>query len=122
MMATVMRPFAGTSRGDEQQGFVMAAQRIHSDGCSGCSSRQHSTVVKFFNLYYASMHFTCMIIFLIWLFVRHREHYPRVRTTMAMATAFALLIQLIPVAPPRMIAKADLIDTPLYFDQSVYAR
>ena len=80
----------------------------------------HPTVVRFFNLYYASMHFTCMIIFLIWLFVRHREHYPRVRTTMAMATAFALAIQLIPVAPPRMIEKAHLTDTALYFHQSVY--
>ncbi|MBS2538324.1 phosphatase PAP2 family protein [Catenulispora sp. NF23] len=80
----------------------------------------HPTVVKFFNLYYASMHFTCMIIFLIWLFVRHREHYARARTTMAMATAFALAIQLIPVAPPRMIAEAHLTDTALYFHQSVY--
>jgi hypothetical protein len=80
----------------------------------------HPTVVKFFNLYYASMHFTCMIIFLIWLFVRHREHYPRARTTMAMATAFALAIQLIPVAPPRMIDKAHLVDTAVYFHQSVY--
>jgi len=80
----------------------------------------HPTVVKFFNLYYASMHFTCMIIFLIWLFVRHREHYARARTTMAMATAGALVIQLIPVAPPRMIDKAHLVDTALYFHQSVY--
>lgn len=80
----------------------------------------HPTVVKFFNLYYASMHFTCMIIFLIWLFVRHREHYARARTIMALSTAFALVIQLIPVAPPRMIDKAHLVDTALYFHQSVY--
>ena len=52
--------------------------------------------------------------------IRHRDHYPRVRTTMAMATAFALVIQLIPVAPPRMIDKADLTDTALFFHQSVY--
>ncbi len=80
----------------------------------------HPAVVRFFNLYYASMHFTCMIIFLIWLFLRHRDAYPRVRTTMALATAAALLIQLIPVAPPRMIPKAHLVDTALAYGQSVY--
>ena len=80
----------------------------------------HATTVKFFNIYYASMHFTCMIIFLVWLFIRHRDSYPRVRTTMAMSTAFALAIQLIPVAPPRMIDEAHLTDTALYYHQSVY--
>jgi hypothetical protein len=82
----------------------------------------HASTVKFFNLYYASMHFTCMIFFLIWLFLRHREHYPRVRTTLAMATAASLLIQLIPVAPPRMIDEAHLTDTALYYGQSVYGQ
>lgn len=80
----------------------------------------HPSVVRFFNLYYASMHFTCMIFFLIWLFLRHRDQYARVRTTMALATAAALLIQLIPVAPPRMIPKAHLVDTALAYGQSVY--
>jgi hypothetical protein len=80
----------------------------------------HPATVRFFNLYYASMHFTCMIIFLVWLFLRHRDAYPRVRTTMALATAAALLIQLIPVAPPRMIPKAHLVDTALAYGQSVY--
>jgi hypothetical protein len=37
-----------------------------------------------------------------------------------MTTAAALAIQLIPVAPPRMIDKAHLIDTPLTYGQSVY--
>ena len=79
----------------------------------------HPSVVKFMNLYYASMHFTCMIFFLIWLFLRHRDAYPRVRTTLAMATAASLAIQLIPVAPPRMINKG-MVDTALAYGQSVY--
>jgi hypothetical protein len=80
----------------------------------------HPDLVRFMNVYYASMHFTCMIIFLIWLFVRHRDAYPRIRTTMALTTAMCLVIQLIPVAPPRMIPKANLVDTALLYGQSVY--
>jgi hypothetical protein len=80
----------------------------------------HDQLLRFMNLYYASMHFTCMIFFLIWLFLRHRDAYPRVRTTLALTTAASLLIQLIPVAPPRMIDKAHLVDTALYYGQSVY--
>jgi hypothetical protein len=82
----------------------------------------HEQVVRFMNLYYASMHFTCMIFFLIWLFLRHRDAYPRVRTTLALTTAASLLIQLIPVAPPRMIDKAHLTDTALQYGQSVYGQ
>ena len=80
----------------------------------------HPLIVKFFNLYYASMHFTVMIIFLIWLFARHREAYAHVRTTVALTTASALVIQLIPVAPPRMLDQHHLVDTAAYYGQSVY--
>ena len=58
-------------------------------------------------------------VFLLWLFVRHREHYRPVRATMAWATLFCLLVQLIPVAPPRMLP--GFVDTAVKYGQSVYA-
>jgi PAP2 superfamily len=61
-----------------------------------------------------------LIIFLIWCFFRHREHYPSVRNTVAILTAACLLIQLIPVAPPRMFANLGFVDTALRYGQSVY--
>lgn len=67
------------------------------------------------------MHFTVLIIFLIWLFGRHRDHYRHVRTTLVGLTAACLLIQLIPVAPPRMLAGVGLVDTAQVYGQSVYA-
>jgi len=82
----------------------------------------HQWLVEAMNLYYASMHFTVMIVFLIWLFLRHREDYPRIRTTLALTTAAALAVQLVPVAPPRMIPKAHLVDTALLYGQSVYGQ
>ena len=77
-------------------------------------------VVKAFNVYYATVHFPALIIFLVWLFARHREHYPPVRNTVAILTAACLLIQLIPVAPPRMFTELGFVDTALRYGQSVY--
>ncbi len=79
----------------------------------------HHLVIQGANLYYASMHLTTMLIFLIWLFVRHRDRYRPVRQVMAWTTLGCLLIQLAPVAPPRMTG--GIVDTGLKYGQSVYS-
>jgi hypothetical protein len=79
----------------------------------------HPLLTQAANLYYDTMHFTTMLLFLLWLFVRHREHYRPVRATMAWATLICLLVQLIPVAPPRMLP--GFVDTAAKYGQSVYA-
>jgi hypothetical protein len=78
----------------------------------------HPLLVQGANLYYATMHFTTMLVFLIWLFIRHRERYRPVRTTMALTTLTCLVIQLLPVAPPRMLP--GFVDTAHRYGQSVY--
>lgn len=80
----------------------------------------HSLLIQAANLYYDTAHFTCIIIFLIWLFVRHREAYPRWRTTLALLTAACLVIQFIPVAPPRMIPGIGIVDSAVRYGESVY--
>jgi membrane-associated phospholipid phosphatase len=65
------------------------------------------------------MHFTMLFVFLIWLFVRHRERYRPVRSVLALTTLCCLLVQLIPVAPPRMLP--GIVDTALLYGQSVYS-
>jgi hypothetical protein len=79
----------------------------------------HRLVVQVANLYYAAMHFTVLLLFLIWLFVRHRDRYRPVRQVLAWTTLSCLLVQLIPVAPPRMLP--GLVDTGLLYHQSVYS-
>jgi PAP2 superfamily protein len=79
----------------------------------------HRLVVESANLYYAAMHFTMMLTFLIWLFVRHRDRYRGVRQVMAWTTLGCLLVQLLPVAPPRMLP--GIIDTGRLYNQSVYS-
>jgi hypothetical protein len=80
----------------------------------------HPLVVEAFNLYYAGLHFAVVIACLIWVFVRHRRQYPRVRATLVLFTAGALLIQFVPVAPPRMLPGDGMVDTAVRYGQSVY--
>jgi hypothetical protein len=65
------------------------------------------------------MHFGALFVFLLWLFVRHRDHYGRIRTTIVLVTLTSLLLQLIPVAPPRLLA--GYVDTAQQYGQSVYS-
>jgi PAP2 superfamily len=80
----------------------------------------HPLIVQALNLYYAGLHFAVVIGCLIWVFIWHRRNYPQVRTTLVLFTAGALLIQLVPVAPPRMLPGDGMIDTGLQYGQSVY--
>ena len=82
----------------------------------------HPLIIQVFNLYYAGLHFAALIACLIWLFIRHRASYPRVRTTVILFTGLSLLVQLIPVAPPRMLPGDGMIDTAVRYGQSVYGR
>ncbi|MDP9092795.1 MAG: phosphatase PAP2 family protein [Actinomycetota bacterium] len=80
---------------------------------------EHSSIlVQACNLYYATMHFGGLFLFLLWLFLRHREHYRRTRLTLVLVTLTCLLVQLVPVAPPRLLA--GFTDTATQFGQSVY--
>jgi hypothetical protein len=81
----------------------------------------HPLIVQFFNYYYASLHFPVLVGTMIWLFVRHRDRYPAARTTLVVLTAACLLIQLIPVAPPRMLPSTGMMDTAIEYGQSVYS-
>lgn len=78
----------------------------------------HPLLVQAANIYYATMHFPVMFAFLIWLFVRHREKYKPVRQVMAWTTLACLIVQLLPVAPPRMLP--GIVDTGKLYNQSVY--
>ena len=78
----------------------------------------HPLIVQACNIYYATMHFGALFVFLPWLFLRHRASYGRIRTTLATTTLVCLLIELIPVAPPRLLP--GFVDTAAKYGQSVY--
>jgi hypothetical protein len=81
----------------------------------------HPLLVQACNYYYDILHFPLLGACLIWLYARHRAAYPRIRTTVALFTGISLLIQFIPVAPPRLLASTGMVDTAVQYGQSVYA-
>ena len=54
--------------------------------------------------YYGTAHFLVTVAVLVWLYVRHRSAYPRLRTTLLVTNLVALAVfWAVPVAPPRMV-------------------
>lgn len=80
----------------------------------------HPLLIQFFNLYYDSLHFPALIACMVWLFAWHRDAYRQMRTTLVIFTAASLVVQLIPVAPPRMMPATGLVDTGILYHESVY--
>ncbi|MEV7774022.1 phosphatase PAP2 family protein [Kitasatospora sp. NPDC086791] len=80
----------------------------------------YPVLVRLANYYYAIMHFAVMLAVLLWVFVRHRERYAWVRNTVVITTAVCLLVQFIPVAPPRMLPESGFVDVAAEYGQSVY--
>ena len=79
-----------------------------------------SPLIQACNVFYATVHIPSMGIFLVWLWFRHRDYYPTARNVVALTTLWCLAIQLIPVAPPRLVPGLHVADTPALFGQAVY--
>jgi hypothetical protein len=79
-------------------------------------------LMRGFNEFYAVVHVPALAACLIWLFVRHRDRYPEVRTVVALVTGASLVIQMFPVAPPRLLPSLGIVDTGALIGPNVYAR
>jgi hypothetical protein len=82
--------------------------------------RKSSALIQACNVFYATVHIPSMGIFLVWLWFRRRALYPTVRNVVALTTLWCLAIQLIPVAPPRLVPDLHIADTPALYGQTVY--
>ncbi|MFD5704546.1 phosphatase PAP2 family protein [Streptomyces lasiicapitis] len=81
-----------------------------------------NTLVHVANTYYATVHFPATLAFLVWLYVRRPRHYVWARRILAALTAAALALHLgFPLAPPRLLDAAHLVDTAQVYGPSVYA-
>ncbi|MFE2527951.1 phosphatase PAP2 family protein [Streptomyces sp. NPDC059382] len=73
------------------------------------------------NTYYAAVHFPATALFLGWLYLRRPGHYLWTRRVLAVLTGAALAIHLsFPLAPPRMLDAAHLVDTGQVYGPTVY--
>ncbi|MFS0697364.1 phosphatase PAP2 family protein [Streptomyces nitrosporeus] len=79
------------------------------------------TLVQAANTYYATVHFPATVAFLVWLYWRRPRHYVWSRRVLAVLTGAALVLHLVfPLAPPRMLPAAGLVDTGQVYGPSVY--
>ena len=81
----------------------------------------HPLLVEATNGFYDIVHVPALIGFLIWLYFRQREAYAHWRSIGAILTGTCLLIQMVPVAPPRLMPGLGFVDTAMRYKESVYA-
>jgi hypothetical protein len=78
-------------------------------------------LVRAADSYYAYVHFPATAIALIWMYLRDPARYRWMRRVLAGLTAAALVVHvLIPLAPPRMLSLAGLVDTGRVYGPAVY--
>jgi hypothetical protein len=80
----------------------------------------HIGLTKVSNSYYALLHTPPLAVLLVWLYAFHRDRYAHVRNTVVLTTGICLLIQFVPVAPPRLVPAFHMVDTARLYNQSVY--
>ncbi|MGW0531335.1 phosphatase PAP2 family protein [Streptomyces sp. NPDC003032] len=96
--------------------------RLPGEGAVQDALLSSETLIHVANTYYATVHFPATLLFLVWLYARRPRHYVWTRRVLAALTAAALVLHLgFPLAPPRMLDAARLVDTAQVYGPSVYA-
>ncbi|HEX7354134.1 MAG TPA: phosphatase PAP2 family protein [Mycobacteriales bacterium] len=80
----------------------------------------HEAVLRAADAYYAYVHAPALAVALLWLLLRHRDRYARWCTVTVVFTAAALVVELLPVAPPRLLPAYGFVDTARRDGLSVY--
>lgn len=114
----------GVSRAIDRARFVVRVERflpIPSEVAVQKLLLPYPWVVKAANWYYAVAHVPALVGTLFWGFLVHRSQYSSLRNSVALTTAGCLLVQLIPLAPPRMLPDLGFVDTAELYNQSVYS-
>lgn len=82
-----------------------------------------SAFIRFWNLYYGTLHFVVTAGVMLWLYRRHPGRYPRWRNTLGLTTGLGLFgFSLFPLMPPRLVGTfgpfggADLDFTGVFVD------
>lgn len=80
----------------------------------------HEWLARFSAGYYAGAHVPALLIFLVWLYARHRDAYPHWRNALAILTGFCLFIRFVKVAPPRFLTDLGYVDLSAIYGMDVY--
>lgn len=83
-------------------------------------ARAHEWLAQITVDYYATVHVPALLLFLLWMWIRHPDEYPRWRNTLALTTGFCLFIRFIRVAPPRLLPEYGFVDLPALLGRDIY--
>ncbi|MDT0306576.1 phosphatase PAP2 family protein [Streptomyces sp. DSM 44917] len=79
------------------------------------------TLIRGINVYYATVHFPAILLFMVWMYWRRPGHYLWARRVLTWVTGAALVLHLlVPLAPPRLYRTGDMVDTGVLFGPAVY--
>ncbi|MFJ1665644.1 phosphatase PAP2 family protein [Streptomyces bottropensis] len=96
--------------------------RLPDEGSVQSALLHGDMLVHLANVYYATVHFPATVAFLVWLYLRRPAHYVWARRILTALTAAALLLHLtFPLAPPRLLDVAGLVDTGQVYGPTVYS-
>lgn len=114
----------GTARGAQARGQAIwdAERHLRVLDEAGLQSLvlPHPLLTQAANAYYVYGHVNLMIALLAWVWLRHRAHYLRVCCVLVVLTVASSALQLLSVAPPRLLASHPVVDTAIEYGQSVY--
>lgn len=72
--------------------------------------------------YYLYGHLNVIVVLLAWTWWRHREAYPALRLELVLLSLAGLAMQLVAVAPPRLLPELGFVDLANTYGESVYGR
>ncbi|WP_079031741.1 phosphatase PAP2 family protein [Streptomyces specialis] len=79
------------------------------------------SLIRSINVYYATVHFPAMALFVVYMYWRRPDHYLWFRRVLTWLTAGGLALHLlVPLAPPRLFRTEDMIDTSAVYGPGVY--
>ena len=80
-------------------------------------------VIHGINVYYATVHFPAMAVFLCWMYWRRPGYYVWIRWVLTWLTGAALVLHLLlPLAPPRLFRPTRMLDTGMVYGPAVYGK
>lgn len=87
-------------------------QRLHLPSEIGLQhfAVNHEAIARFINAYYAILHVPALIVFLVWMWICHRDKYPHWRSGLVYVTLGCLIIRFLRVAPPRFVPELGFVD------------
>jgi hypothetical protein len=72
----------------------------------------HQFLVDLFNWIYIWAHWPAILIWVVWMWLRHRAAYPLYRNAVLISGVIGMIVfALYPVAPPRLVNELGLVDT-----------